>query len=65
MSVNREIAPQTTELFRASEAGDVDRVAELLKDPVVDINWHCTQSVRRLCRFKTMDGWMDGYTTDE
>lgn len=57
MSVNREIAPQTMELFRASEAGEADKVAALLKDPVVDINWHCTQSVLMLAAcFRFKDG---------
>ncbi|KAG7389754.1 hypothetical protein PHYPSEUDO_009674 [Phytophthora pseudosyringae] len=44
MSANREVSKQTEELFRASETGDVQAVSDLVQDPQVDINWHCTQS---------------------
>ncbi|POM68523.1 Ankyrin [Phytophthora palmivora] len=44
MSANRVVSKQTEELFRASEIGDVQVVKDLVKDPQVDINWHCTQA---------------------
>lgn len=47
MSANRIVTEQTERFFRASDAGDAKVVAELLHDPLVDLNWHCTESVRR------------------
>ncbi|KAG7400566.1 hypothetical protein PHYBOEH_005089 [Phytophthora boehmeriae] len=44
MSANRIVTRQTEELFQASESGDVKAVAELVKDPEADVNWHCKQS---------------------
>jgi hypothetical protein len=46
MSANRVVSKQTEEFFQASETGDVQAVKDLVQDPHVDINWHCTQSVR-------------------
>ncbi|DBA04470.1 TPA: hypothetical protein N0F65_010066 [Lagenidium giganteum] len=40
MSFNRAATSQTEELFTACENGDHLAVAELLKDPNTDINWH-------------------------
>ncbi|RLN68675.1 hypothetical protein BBJ28_00007973 [Nothophytophthora sp. Chile5] len=46
MSTNRVVSQQTEALFQASENGDAKAVADLVRDPDADINWHCTQSVR-------------------
>ena len=48
MSRNRVVNAETERLFAASESGDCDKVAELVQDPNVDINWHRRQSVRWL-----------------
>jgi hypothetical protein len=47
MSANRVVTEQTERFFRASDTGDAQVVAELLHDPLVDLNWHCVESVRR------------------
>jgi hypothetical protein len=45
MSLNRVLTKETERLFKASEDGDAKVVAELVKDPKVDINWHRSMSV--------------------
>lgn len=45
MSYNREVKPETIDLFSASEKGDIKAVGELLKHPDVDVNWHRRESV--------------------
>ncbi|OWZ22175.1 hypothetical protein PHMEG_0003172 [Phytophthora megakarya] len=42
MSANRIVLKETEELFRASETGDLQVAKNLVQDPQVDINWHCT-----------------------
>ncbi|TMW55107.1 hypothetical protein Poli38472_013869 [Pythium oligandrum] len=44
MSSNREVKATTRDLFAASERGDANAVATLVKAPDVDLNWHCQQA---------------------